>query len=517
MSSTNYTSLSYSLPFHFNEPSLTFSWIGFTLLAILLSYGAFVILKPDPYAHIPAVGGSGIISAYHTAKRFYNHSNELIVAGYDNYKDRIYRIPSKDRWQVIVSRPDQIEELRKAPDDVLSFKDFVDQTLFIKYLMGRTIVANEYHIGVVRSQLTKNLSVLFDDLREEIQSAFDDIIPQTDDWVSIHAYSKIAEIVARASNRIFVGVPICREPEYLKVNIDFTMSISKSRNRLIRTPAFLRPLVARYLTTVSESITIAAKYLGPIIQERQAKIDEHGQDYPEKPVDLLSWLMEDASNEQRTVTQLTNRILSLNFAAIHTSSMTFTHTLYHLAAEPHYLQPMREEIESVIAQEGWTKIAMTKMHKLDSFLKESLRYNGISFVSLNRIALKDFTFSDGTFIPKGTFISAAAQSIHHDEEKYPDSEKFDGFRFANIRTQDGYNTTNQFVNTSPDYIPFGHGKHACPGRFFAANELKAMMAYLVLNYDIKMKNEGVRPKNLSIAMSCPPDITASVMFRRRQL
>ncbi|GJJ07761.1 hypothetical protein Clacol_001966 [Clathrus columnatus] len=508
MSSTNYTSLSYSLPFHFNEPSLTFSWIGFTLLAILLSYGAFVILKPDPYAHIPAVGGSGIISAYYTAKKFYSHSHELLDAGYEKYKDRIYRIPDKDRWQIIVSRPDQIEELRKAPDDVLSFKDFVDNTLFIKYLMGRTIVTNEYHVGVVRSQLTKNLSVLFDDLREEIQSAFDDIIPQTDG----------------------------REPEYLKVNIDFTMSITKSRDRLIHTPVFLRPLVARYLTTVSESVATAAKYLGPVIQERQAKIDEYGQDYPEKPADLLSWLMEDASDEERTVTQLTNRILSLNFAAIHTSSMTFTHTLYHLAAEPHYLQPMREEIESVIAQEGWTKIAMTKMHKLDSFLKESLRYNGIGFglyfcvplaphclinptnsVSLTRLALKDFTFTDGTFIPKGTFISAAAQPIHHDEEKYPDSEKFNGFRFANIRTQDGYNTTNQFVNTSPDYISFGHGKHACPGRFFAANELKSMLAYLVLNYDIKMKNEGVRPKNLSVAMSCLPDLSASVMFRRRQL
>lgn len=57
---------------------------------------------------------------------------------------------------------------------------------------------------------------------------------------------------------------------------------------------------------------------------------------------------------------------------------SFTHALYHLAAEPHYLKPLREEIEAVIAEEGWTKVAMTKMHKLDSFFKESQRYNGIS-------------------------------------------------------------------------------------------------------------------------------------------
>lgn len=61
------------------------------------------------------------------------------------------------------------------------------------------------------------------------------------------------------------------------------------------------------------------------------------------------------------------------------TKQSFTHALYHLAAEPHYIQPIREEIEAVIAEDGWSKVAMTKMHKLDSFFKESQRYNGISF------------------------------------------------------------------------------------------------------------------------------------------
>lgn len=74
--------------------------------------------------------------------------------------------------------------------------------------------------------------------------------------------------------------------------------------------------------------------------------------------------------------------------------------------------------------------------------------------------MKDFILSDGTSIPKGAFVSAAAYPIHHDDDNYTGGDKFDGFRFAKIRAQDGLNTTNQFVNTSPGYIPFGHGKHA---------------------------------------------------------
>ena len=45
---------------------------------------------------------------------------------------------------------------------------------------------------------------------------------------------------------------------------------------------------------------------------------------------------------------------------------------------PEYFQPLRDEIEPIIAREGWTKTGMGKMHKLDSFLRESIRYNGIN-------------------------------------------------------------------------------------------------------------------------------------------
>ena len=41
------------------------------------------------------------------------------------------------------------------------------------------------------------------------------------------------------------------------------------------------------------------------------------------------------------------------------------------------MELLREEAEAITAADGWTKAAMGKMRKLDSFLKESQRYNGI--------------------------------------------------------------------------------------------------------------------------------------------
>lgn len=57
-------------------------------------------------------------------------------------------------------------------------------------------------------------------------------------------------------------------------------------------------------------------------------------------------------------------------------SQAFTHALYHLAEYPEYAQPMREEAEIAISEEGWTKDALAKMRKIDSFLRESQRLNG---------------------------------------------------------------------------------------------------------------------------------------------
>ena len=64
--------------------------------------------------------------------------------------------------------------------------------------------------------------------------------------------------------------------------------------------------------------------------------------------------------------------------ALHGSSQSMTHALYHLAASPEYQQLLREEVEPLVSAEGWSKATMGKMRKLDSFMKESQRYNGIS-------------------------------------------------------------------------------------------------------------------------------------------
>lgn len=107
--------------------------------------------------------------------------------------------------------------------------------------------------------------------------------------------------------------------------------------------------------------------------------------------------------------------------------------------------------------------------------------------SFRRKVLKTFTLSNGQVIPAGVNLEAAAQGINHDSALHPDASKFDPFRFSRQRAAGNASAsaTNQFVSVNQSHLTFGLGRHACPGRFFAANEIKMILANALLRFDVK--------------------------------
>ena len=129
--------------------------------------------------------------------------------------------------------------------------------------------------------------------------------------------------------------------------------------------------------------------------------------------------------------------------------------------------------------------------------------------------MNDFTFSDGTTVPPGTLVAISSHNVHFNDKVYEDPLKFDGFRFSKMREGLGSGKNVGMVTSSPDHLPFGHGRHVCPGRYFAACELKLMLAHIVMTYDVKLEKEGVRPPDMWVMESCVPNPYAEVLFRKR--
>jgi len=91
--------------------------------------------------------------------------------------------------------------------------------------------------------------------------------------------------------------------------------------------------------------------------------------------------------------------MTLGFAALHTTSQATFHAILDMAARPQYIQPLREEIERVLQEDGYDrdnegfpklkKSSMPKLRKLDSFMKESQRFSpaGLSKITISQTPL----------------------------------------------------------------------------------------------------------------------------------
>jgi ent-kaurene oxidase len=69
---------------------------------------------------------------------------------------------------------------------------------------------------------------------------------------------------------------------------------------------------------------------------------------------------------------------------------------------------------------------------------------------------------------------------------------------------------------SDDCINFGAGSHACPGRFFASNEIKLIVAELLMNYDMRFAEGQGRPENMVHDFSIIPNFGAEFFMRKKQ-
>ena len=74
--------------------------------------------------------------------------------------------------------------------------------------------------------------------------------------------------------------------------------------------------------------------------------------------------------------------------------------------------------------------------------------------------------------------------------------------------------TNKSIRV--DSLEFGYGIHACPGRFFAMNVVKATIVAILRRYDLRLpSSEKVpRPQYNRLLVLIPPKAQA-VEFRRR--
>ncbi|KAJ5139157.1 uncharacterized protein N7515_004005 [Penicillium bovifimosum] len=494
--------------------------VGVALVVWFITTSWADIANELPYRRIPLVGKSGWeLTNKKARERFTQSARQLIAEGFTQGRN-VFQLMGATTPMIIL-HPKYVDEIKNNPD--LSFEDAIKSTFFDNRIPGfepfHNGTSQQVTVEVVRTKLTQALGSVSIPLSKKTAEILKDSLPPTDEWKPYYIASMIPHMVARLSSLIFVGETISNDAEWVEVSVNYAIDAFMAMRDLRGWPAILRPIVCRFLPSAQKLRKHLKKARSIINREidrraliRAGKLPEEN---PPRNADALDWYRETAEARNQLDFDQSCSQVGLALAAIHTTSNLLTNVLYDLAAYPEYIQPLRDEIRAVAAEDGiLKKTSLLKLKLMDSVLKESQRMHPVSLTSITRLAHREVVLSDGTVIPKGANISVSTKTLE-DDSIYPGAATYDGYRFFKKRQQPGNEHKHQFVTTTADHYVFGHGIHACPGRFFASNESKIMLLHLLLKYDFKLESEG-RPQNIENGVESITDPRVQMLFRSRE-
>ncbi|EEQ86913.2 cytochrome P450 monooxygenase [Blastomyces dermatitidis ER-3] len=451
----------------------------------------------------------------HAGRRFLKDARSLIEEGLR--KASAFRLMTENGPKTVLSA-NYADEIRSHPS--LNFgaaiaKEFhADIPGFDTFKQGTRV--DEIFQDAVRMKLTHHLGNVIEPISDEIGIVLERDWTNNRDWHDIALKQNVLKLVAQMSSRVFLGKRICRNPDWIRITIAYTIDSYIAALALRLWPATVRSLVSNFIPScrkLRQEIEEARTIIQPVLDERRMAKEEaiRAGKMPERYVDAMEWLEESAKGRyyDPVIAQL-----SFSHASIHTTSDLITQTLLDLCGRDELIQEVRDEIVTVMETEGWKKSTLFKLKLMDSVLKETQRLKPIAVATMRRLAEEDTVLSDKTFLPKGELIVVACDKMW-DPNIYPNPTTYDPYRFLKLRETPGNETSAQLVSPSPEHLGFGFGKHACPGRFFAANEVKIALCHILLKYDIKLA-EGYEPRILPNGLSLNSDHMARISIRRRE-
>ncbi|KAL4931771.1 cytochrome P450 [Aspergillus undulatus] len=381
-------------------------------------------------------------------------------------------------------------------DDRLSFSDGLEKTMlelkdFLTTVPGlEALFTGTFHNHIVwdtASAFSRKIGALIEPLSAETGIFLRENWSDDAEWHSISLNDCMHRLIAQLTARVFIGEELCRNREWIELAISYTAHRSAAIKELHRYGRLI-PIIHWFLPScraLRDCVRTARPFVDRVLNSRRKQAEEQ-ESKREAPMDALSWI-DDVAGGARYDPTLTQ--LRLAYAAVHTTSDMMAKVLTAICENDELIQPLREEIVTVLKEHGWSEAALAKMVLLDSVLKETQRLEPLASFTLSRITREHVTLSDDTRIPKGTQVRLTTDNMWN-SSIYNDASKFDGYRFVKLRDQTAGTSPGglSFVSVSANHMGFGYGKHACPGRFFAGAETKIVLCHILLKYDFGIED-----------------------------
>ncbi|CAH0042910.1 unnamed protein product [Clonostachys rhizophaga] len=462
-------------------------------------------------------------------RRFVTSSRELLSEARNTFPDRIFRIMT-DLGEVMLLPHQFAEEIKN--DHRFSFTTAFEKDFHAGIPGFETAELGGLENGllqlIARKQLTRNLGKshtvpsamgeLSTALSDETANALAINFESSGMWTEVVAKDRVLDIVARVSSRIYLGDEVCRNARWLAITKLYTTHFFTAATKLRMYPRIVRHLVHWFIPEcklLRSQFNDAQKILQPIVDRRKdlRRAAVATCELVPEFDDALGWVEREAAAKSVDCNPSIFQLL-LSTVSINTTTDLLEQCMLYLAQDPGIISSLREEIHDVLRHHGWSKSSLSNMKLLDSVIKESQRLKPTSIAAMRRLVEEDVTLSNGVTLKRGMRVYVDASRMW-DPNLYHHPEQWDGYRFLKLRSIPGRERMAQLASTSPDHLAFGHGEHACPGRFLAISVIKIVLCHLLLKYDWMLSpGTDVKPvTNGILAVSSP---TARLLIRRRR-
>ncbi|CAG8691335.1 374_t:CDS:10 [Gigaspora margarita] len=395
------------------------------------------------------------------------------------------------------------EVLRNS--DVFDFNEGINKTFPIADVFRKFTDCTVAHFArVVHEQISGKLNVYTPRMQKELVSGIEKfigdckepkVIRNIQEMLSLIIAKPVANVILGEEGAKFEDMLVSftiaeRELDWMRFAPEFLLYIHPKLYKFVA----ILPLLFGW-NPITQHRDLFIQRRKPIIEERIRKRKELGEKYIQKD-DLLDFFIGESGADaidDKLLNHLFGVLYSVVFASISTTSRSLSFALPELWNELYEEQlKIHNESNGYLSTEDVNK----KMINLDCFLKESFRHSS-DIAALPHVVIGDsYTFRRDVYL---YMEDTAFNNKFFGETPNDFQPKRHITSYSNGKT-----VHSPATKVDRSFITFGGGKHACPGRFFAVNEIKMCLHKLILNYNIRTESGKIVPPIKMSYFKIPP-------------
>jgi cytochrome P450 len=285
-----------------------------------------------------------------------------------------------------------------------------------------------------------------------------------------------------------------RNPEYIKPFMTYFQLFLPFAVCVRMLPIRLRPLLGFPLRGILQLVARRfLRFLNPLVKDVKGLV-ERGEQTTETDRTFVKAFIEEIQKTDRveeagSIDNVSAVLLTLNFAAIHSTAGTAIKTILNILSHDTAAELMScllTEIEVALSATGgvWSLETLNRMKCMDSVLKETLRLDPVETLGIYRMIKKPLTTKFGCLLDVGTKVALSAYTINRNPSQYLNPHQFDPMRFCQPPEENDVQVPNEPTDyknqemlrqpdiskkhtkledasytISEEYLSFGYGSH----------------------------------------------------------